>query len=59
MSGHVGLREDALLGHSLAQRIAALFPPRCMTCIGRVPPARSSKRRVAPALRMQPPLTNA
>ncbi|HSX89658.1 MAG TPA: hypothetical protein VLG17_16915 [Pseudomonas sp.] len=29
MSGYVGLREDAQLGHSLALRIAALFPLRC------------------------------
>ncbi|WP_394560407.1 hypothetical protein [Aquipseudomonas alcaligenes] len=26
MSGHVGLREEARLGHQLAQRIARLFP---------------------------------
>lgn len=28
MSGHVGLREEARLGHLLARRIARLFPPR-------------------------------
>lgn len=28
MSGHVGLREDARVGHWLAARVAALFPPR-------------------------------
>ncbi|MEK1904327.1 MAG: hypothetical protein AAAB13_00975 [Pseudomonas sp.] len=27
MSGHVGLREDARLGHLLARRIARLFVP--------------------------------
>ncbi|MDG9926309.1 MULTISPECIES: hypothetical protein [unclassified Pseudomonas] len=26
MSGHVGLREEARLGHLLARRIARLFP---------------------------------
>lgn len=26
MSGHVGLREDARVGHLLAQQIAQLFP---------------------------------
>lgn len=26
MSGHVGLREDAQVGHKLALMIAALFP---------------------------------
>ena len=32
MSGHVGLREDAQVGHKLALLIAALFPRGRLGC---------------------------
>ena len=35
MSGHVGLREDARVGHWLAARVAALFPPRVALMVSR------------------------
>lgn len=35
MSGHIGLREDARVGHKLARMIAALFP-RCETAVSAV-----------------------
>jgi hypothetical protein len=35
MSGHIGLREDAQVGHKLALMIAALFP-RCETAVSAV-----------------------
>ncbi len=33
MSGYLGLREDARIGAALAEKIAALFPPRHLSGI--------------------------
>jgi len=35
MSGHIGLREEARLGHLLARRIARLFPPQTPRLTGK------------------------